>query len=151
VYVHADQPASNTVVIGPIILGAGESQDYAGSFVVTNCGVPVTTCVTAVGMDNCQDRTVTARACCTGRRVLCEGDSELVIGGNGAPAPAYENGVFTLSFMSQVGAQYTVQYKGSVDGADWSDLETVVGTGDILTVMDATGKDARFYRIVSDR
>jgi molybdopterin synthase catalytic subunit len=151
VYVYADQPASNTVVIGPITLGAGESQDYVGSFVVTSCGRPINTCVTAVGMDICLDRTVTARACCAAPREACPGSNDLVIGGNGAPAPAYENGVFTLSFMSQVGANYTVQYKDSVDGSDWSDLETVVGTGDVLTVTDATGKDARFYRVLSDR
>jgi uncharacterized repeat protein (TIGR01451 family) len=151
VYVYADQPASNTVVVGPLTLAPGESQGYVGSFVVTNCGGPVRPCVTAAGMDICLDRKVTARACCTGSRVACPGSSDLVIGGNGAPAPAYENGVFTLSFMSQVGANYTVQYKDSVDGSDWSDLETVVGTGDVLTVTDATGKDARFYRVVSDR
>ena len=102
-------------------------------------------------MDICQDRTVTSTACCTGARVACEGSDALVIGGNGVPAPAYENGVFSLSFMSKVDQNYTVQYKDSADGADWADLETIIGTGDILTVTDATGKDARFYRVVSDR
>ena len=53
--------------------------------------------------------------------------------------------------LSQLGANYTVQYKDSVDSSDWSDLETVVGTGDVVTVTDATGKDARFYRVVSHR
>ena len=101
------------MILGPITLGAGESEDYIGSFVVTTCGRPITTCVTAVGMDICQDRTVTSKACCAAARAQCEGGSELVIGGNGAPAATFESGVFSMSFMSKAGANYIVQYKVS--------------------------------------
>lgn len=145
VFVYTDQPASNTLVLGPISLAPGESQDYIGSYLVTACCQPLTNIVTASGIDICQERAVNARA-------ACFGNHRVIIGGNGAPPPAYAGGVFSLSFGTQNGVLYTVQYKDSPGGSDWNYLESVPGTGGVVTVTDSTGgKESRFYRVVSDR
>ena len=145
VFVYTDQPASNTLVLGPISLAPGESQDYIGSYLVTACCQPLTNIVTASGIDICQERAVNARA-------ACFGNHRVIIGGNGAPPPAYAGGVFSLSFGTQNGVLYTVQYKDSSGGSDWNYLESVPGTGGVVTVTDSTGgKESRFYRVVSDR
>jgi hypothetical protein len=104
-----------------------------------------TNIVTARGSDVCEGRAVTAFATCSGF------DSQLgplAIGGGAVPPPRLSNGTFSWSFMTQSGASYTVQYKTSLSDASWTELETVVGTGDIVTVAHAVaGRPAGFYRL----
>ena len=73
-----------------------------------------------------------------------------VIGGGGAPPPSYNNGTFGLSFSSQNGVSYRVQYKNSLSDPTWIDLPNmpISGNGGILAISDATGgQSTRFYRI----
>jgi hypothetical protein len=59
-------------------------------------------------------------------------------------------GLFSLSFASQSGKSYTVQYKNSLTDPAWTDLEKLVGTGANLSITDpaAAQRPTRFYRVI---
>jgi uncharacterized repeat protein (TIGR01451 family) len=103
-----------------------------------------TNTVRAVGMDICQARTVSAAADCSGPIVTPPSTPVPVV-------PTMANGTFSLSFLTETGKSYTVQYKNALNDPIWTNLETVVGTGGILTVSDAlaTQRPTRFYRVLS--
>jgi hypothetical protein len=114
----------------------------------TNCVVSFTPAntVTATGMDICQSRTVTAAANCLGPIVL----TDLIIGTPKVNA----DGFFSLSFPSEVGKSYMVQYKDTLLDPTWTDLVppgSEPGTGGLLTINDpspAALHPTRFYRIM---
>jgi hypothetical protein len=102
-----------------------------------------TNTVTATGMDTCQSRIVTAAANCLGR-----------IGPSIVPAisaPMMAHGILSLSFPTENGKSYAMQYKNTLNDPTWTDLETVVGTGGNLTITDATAAQRwmRFYRVMA--
>lgn len=106
-----------------------------------------TNLVTASGTDVCQARTVTATANCSGAAGQFV---PLIIGGGGVPQPHLSNGNFNWSFITQSQTSYVVQYKASLGDPLWTDLQTVAGTGKIVTISDAVaGRTAGFYRIKS--
>ena len=115
----------------------------------TNSVVSFTTSntVTAFGTDICQDQLVTAAADCIGPIIPIV----LVVGTTNSP-----NGgglLFTLSFPSQSGRSYIVQYKDTLLDLNWTDLippGSVTGSGGIVTITDpspAALHPTRFYRI----
>jgi hypothetical protein len=67
-----------------------------------------------------------------------------------AGASTVAKGLFSLSFPSENGKSYTVQYKNTLSDPTWTDLETVVGTGGNLPITDAAAlrQPARFYRVI---
>jgi hypothetical protein len=102
-----------------------------------------TNTVTASGTDICQARTVAAAANCLGPVALALASPQF-------RASAIANGLFSLSFPSQSGSSYTVQYKNALTDPDWTDLEAVVGTGGDLSITDPAmaQRPARFYRVI---
>src|SRR5207249_3113153 len=52
-----------------------------------------------------------------------------------------------LSFPSQTGRSYAVEYKASLADGTWLTLTTVPGNGGMLTVTDALTASSRFYRV----
>ena len=102
-----------------------------------------TNTVTAIGMDICQEQTVTAAANCLGPV------SSALIAPTFGVAAVIANGSFGLSFHSLNGILYTVQYNNTLDPATWTDLETVVGTGGSMTIKDGivSQRPMRFYRV----
>jgi hypothetical protein len=101
-----------------------------------------TNTVIATGVDICQARTVTDTADCLG-----SGPGALTALG----APAAAGGFFSVSFPTEKGKTYTVQYKNALNDPIWTDLETVAGTGGPLSITntDTTPHPTRFYRIRS--
>ena len=167
VRVFSSQPTNNTLVLGPVTLAPGASAPFAGSYialggsnpatnvvVATNLSGVITTnrvavftstnTVRATGTDSCQGRTLVAAADCLGS--LTPGPRAPAIG-----ALSLARGQFSLSFASDPSRSYTVQFKNTLSDPVWTDLETVVGTGEPLTVMDAVvpGQPTRFYRVIS--
>jgi hypothetical protein len=65
---------------------------------------------------------------------------------------SYAGNTFTLSFETQAGLSYTVEYKNALSDGTWTTLQTLTGTGAVRTVQDtsAVGR-ARFYRVVCRR
>jgi hypothetical protein len=105
----------------------------------------MTNTVTAIGTDACQGRAVAAVAICAGSG----GQPALLIGGGGSPSPHFSNGNFSMSFATQNGVSYTVQYKTAWSDPIWTDLQTVSGTGGCVTVSHAlAGQASCFYRVV---
>ena len=102
-----------------------------------------TNTVMATGMDARQGSTVAATANCpdpvVGQVLL----APVII--------SMANGLPSVSFPSENGKSYTVQYKNALSDPTWTDLETVVGTGGDLPITDAIAaqQSARFYRVIS--
>ena len=72
----------------------------------------------------------------------------LTIAGNPAITATYGGSAINLTFPSQVGPQYVIQYKGALTNGAWTTLTTTNGTGLPITVpasVAPTGQ--RFYRI----
>jgi hypothetical protein len=115
------------------------------SFSTNILATATTNLVTAIGTDICQGRTVTAVATCSELDIPLV---PLVIGSLGVPPPRLSNGTFSWSFSTQRGQTYLVQFKTSLSDASWTDMETVSGTGDIVTVSHLVeGQSAGFYRL----
>jgi hypothetical protein len=104
-----------------------------------------TNTVTAIGMGICQD-SVNATANC-----LPVVTTVLIIGTPNVNA----DGFFSLSFPTEKGKSYTVQYKDALTDPTWTDLVppgSVPGTGGPLTIYDSSPAalhPSRFYRIMS--
>src|SRR5262249_39639561 len=54
---------------------------------------------------------------------------------------------FTLSFASERGQTYCVEYKSSFAGPVWNLLTTLSGNGSVLNVSDPSRESSRFYRV----
>jgi len=120
------------------------STNLVTSFATNIFAGGTTNIVTASGMDVCQGRTVTATAVCF------EPGSQagFVIGSAEVPPLEYSNGSFKFSFATQNGVSYIVQYKFAMSDPTWTDLDTVTGTGGIVTISKAVaGQPTCFYRI----
>jgi len=115
---------------------------FATNVVITG----LTNLVTASGTDACLARTVTATATCSspGSQPV-----PLVNGGGKSAQPQYSNGVFSLSFATENGVSYLVQFKTALSDPAWTDLQVVPGTGGIVTVPHAVhGQPTCFYRVM---
>jgi uncharacterized repeat protein (TIGR01451 family) len=105
-----------------------------------------TNTVTATGMDICQDQTVVAAANCLGPVV----PTALIIG----TPNVNSDGFYGLSFPTETGKTYTVQYKNTLADPTWTDLVppgSVPGTGGPLTIYDSSAAalhQSRFYRVM---
>jgi hypothetical protein len=130
------------------IMTTNSVTNYTTNVVVT---FTPTNTVTATGMDICQGRTVAAAADCSGP--VAPPVQSNPPGQPFAPAiglTTMSNGFVHLSFPTESGRWYTVQYKDALSDPAWTDLETVVGTGGDLPILDADAaqRPARFYRIL---
>jgi hypothetical protein len=55
-----------------------------------------------------------------------------------------------MSFPSQAGVEYMVEYKDSIDDPNWQLLMVTIGNGSEMTVNDSNPSDTtRFYRVRS--
>ena len=83
-------------------------------------------------------------------RIYDNGFTEL--GGSGPPVSlnaARAGSDVELSFNTQYGLNYDVLSKTDVTDPTWSLVETVVGTGNTMSVSDAVASPARFYKVES--
>ena len=109
---------------------------------VTNSVVTFTptNTVTAMGVDMCQSRTVSAAANCAGPVQLAY--STMVV-----KDATLLSGFFRMSIPTVTGESYTVQYKNKLTDPVWTDLQTVAGTGGTLIITNpTTGQPSRFFR-----
>jgi hypothetical protein len=143
------RPASSSVATNLVVTYTTNTvTSYTTNAVVTYTtnmlvSFTATNIVTAIGMDVCQERTVGAAA-------NCLGPITLNLAGPLISKPAMVNGAFSLTFPTVNGGTYTLQYKNKLTDPVWTDLQTVPGTGGILTITDVTavGQPTRFYRIM---
>jgi uncharacterized repeat protein (TIGR01451 family) len=167
IFVFSSQ-SGNNLVLGPITLLPGACQSFAGSYIatggsnpttnsyiVTNINGAITTnivvsftpanTVTATGWDIGQAQTVAFAANCLGP--VTPAPLVPVIG----TPTIIGAGYFSLSFPTENGKWYFVQYKNTLTDPAWTDLgPAVAGTGWPLMIYDPTAahQPSRFYRII---
>jgi hypothetical protein len=62
--------------------------------------------------------------------------------------PRINSGVLTLSFTSEEGRTYAVEYKDQLQSGPWQVLTNVSGTGAFVPITDkTTTSPSRFYRV----
>jgi fibronectin type 3 domain-containing protein len=67
------------------------------------------------------------------------------------PGSGFTGGDFGISFATDPGITYRVEYSVSLTAPTWNLLDTVVGDGTVKTVVDASpAPPSRFYRIRTD-
>lgn len=77
------------------------------------------------------------------------------VGGQTTPtSPTMKNvslagGAITFSFTSEAGVTYRVQYKDSLNDANWQTLETKTGTGSDINVSYPLTAGNRFFRVIT--
>jgi uncharacterized repeat protein (TIGR01451 family) len=120
---------------------------------VTNSTVTfmATNTVSTTGTDICQGRTVAAAANCSGP--VAAPSPPPPSGSATAPvvsSPTFANGSVSLSFPTESGRAYMVQFKNSLNDPAWTTLETVAGTGGNMTTTYAVEPltRSRFYRVI---
>jgi hypothetical protein len=64
-----------------------------------------------------------------------------------AISASVSGGSIRLSFATQNGYNYTVQYKNHITDAVWTTLSAIPGNGSIEIVPDVSSQSSRFYRV----
>jgi uncharacterized repeat protein (TIGR01451 family) len=130
-----------TPVFTAAMLAPGAAANFTGSYVAPT-NATTTSTSTAAGQTLC-GVAVTSTVSAT-----CSITMPLLLQIKGAPTAPH--GFFSLSFSSENGKSYRVQYKSASNGPTWTDLETVVGTGGTMTLTNlAAAQQTRFYRVIS--
>jgi hypothetical protein len=143
VVVFSSQAGQNLPLLGPIDLAPGQSEQYTGSLTVASNIFAVT--VTVTSQETCKGTWITNTVSCPVATTV------LIIGTPNVNA----GGFFSLSFPTEKGKSYTVQYKNTLSDPTWTDLVppgSVPGTGGVMTITDsslAALHPSRFYRIMS--
>ncbi|MBI5386997.1 MAG: hypothetical protein HZA90_20175 [Verrucomicrobia bacterium] len=133
--------SGNTPLISVATLAPGASASYTGSYTApTNATTTSTSTARATSLCGAPVTNTTSSTC-----VIL---SQPMIGRVGSPPTTYRNGTMTLSFATQIGVSYTVQYKNSLSDPTWTDLQTVSGNGTVMAITDVTvARPMRFYRV----
>jgi uncharacterized repeat protein (TIGR01451 family) len=143
VVVFGSQAGTNLTLLGPIDLAPGQSEQYTGSLTVPSNIGAVT--ITVTGQEICKGTWITNTTSCPVATTV------LIIGTPKVNA----DGFFGLSFPTEIGKSYTVQYKNTLSDPTWTDLVppgSVPGTGGVMTITDSSPAalhPSRFYRIMS--
>jgi len=140
VYVLSSHPVANTVILGPIELASGESEEFAGSFtVVAGSGGLI---VTATGLDTCKGRVVTASANCSGPIGTVPPP-----GNTNRPAPGTYNGLFFMASDVQQGSSgyftFNLTSKDTYTASVWSEGKKYSAKGKLSPGGHATNSIPR--------
>jgi len=132
------------VVLDNLVLAPSEAVGFFGFYIPTNCGPSVASGVTAVGADVCTGIVVSNRfltACVVG----CQQDAHPVtlFGALG------ENGGFRLSFATEAGHDYRIEFTDSLLPTNWQTLLVYPGNGSLAIIPDVITNAQRFYRVLS--
>ena len=122
----------------------GEWMDYTSSFTPTNCGPNVTNIVTITGNDICSGARVSSTAICI---INCtSGQANIIL------SPSLLVTKFGLSFPSQAGKSYTVQFANTLASpvVNWQPLTNVTGDGSVLTIYESRTNAYRYYRVLQN-
>jgi hypothetical protein len=130
-----------TPLITVSTLAPGATTNFTGSYIVTT-NFTTTSTSTASGTTSCGvvvSNSVTA-TCPTLIKVVLDPSV-------GVSATAT---MFNLTFPTENGISYTVQYKNTFTDPTWTNLRTITGTGSIMTITDtiAPHQPMRIYRII---
>ena len=157
IYARLAGPAAFTASIARVTAGGGtENQTTApiGNFAGRSTGWQVWTWVPAAAATNEPPATVSLSGVTT-LRVTTQGELNagyymLIPAKMPVTLTAVRSaGDTVISFPSQSGASYTIQYKDSLVDSGWQFLTILLGDGNTKTITDTTATGAqRFYRAV---
>jgi hypothetical protein len=73
----------------------------------------------------------------------------VMVSGNTSPAitTSLSGGMVHMSFPTQTGLNYTIQYKTNLTDSVWQTLSTSIGNGSTQAVPDTANQKSRFYRV----
>lgn len=128
-------------VFGPINLAPGESAHFVAAAPGGSGAEPSLDVLEAVGEDACRGTHVSVRANCQGTLPY----STPVL-----KSLAHNEGGTTVTWSSEPGVAYVVEYSEALPARVWTALPgRVNAAGDTATVTDTSAKDTRrFYRVV---
>lgn len=64
--------------------------------------------------------------------------------------PVRAGDAFSVSFASEAGATYRLQYKHSLGDVSWTNGGSVAGDGTVKTLSDTSAESMRFYRVATE-
>jgi len=74
--------------------------------------------------------------------------ADIIVGPFTVTNPTLVGQAFSVSVPTVLGANYTLEYKNAFTDTDWTDVQTLPGTGGTITLTDsAATNSARFYRV----
>ena len=123
-------------------LAPGETEEFVGFFVPTNCGPNLLTLVSATAWDVCTGGSVSNQvsASCL---VICPTNQPPSL-----ISPSVHTNVFTFSFGTVPGKSYTVEFTPSLSPVNWQTLTNFIGDGSVVTISDPPNNQQRFYRVL---
>jgi len=131
------------VVLDNLVLAPSEAVGFFGFYIPVNCGPNQTSGVTAVGADVCTGNVVSNRFL-TACGVSCQGVQPVTLFGL-----LSENGDFRLSFATEPGHNYKIEFTDSLLPTNWQTLLIYPGDGSLATIPDGITNSQRFYRVLS--
>jgi uncharacterized repeat protein (TIGR01451 family) len=128
-------------VFGPMNLAPGEVAHFVATAPEANGSDPSLDVLEAVGEDGCRGTHVSVRANCRGVIPYSTPVLKNLV---------HNEGGTTVTWSSEPGAVYVVEYADALPAQAWNALPGRVNAiGDTATVMDTSAKDTRrFYRVV---
>ena len=123
-------------------LAPGESKLFTGSYTVHTAPHSTSTSTATA-------KTLGGVAVTSTLSLACDTTSASTITAVGVPTIKYRNGIATLSFATQSGEVYAVQYVDALGDPAWKILKTGIGTGDVLSITDLEApQKMRHYRVI---
>ena len=134
--------SGTTAILTVARLLPGESAPFTGSYIATTA--PLSTSTSTASAVSASGETVVntfISSCATVRLAT--------IASLKVPALKYHNGIATLSFATESGVSYAVQYVNSLGDPAWTTLQTSVGNGGVVSISDSEAPhQMRHYRVV---
>ena len=135
--------SGTTAILTVARLLPGESAPFTGSYIATTAPVSTSTSTATAVSASGEPVTATFVSSCTTVRLVTPASLKV-------PALKYHNGIATLSFATESGVTYAVQYVNSLGDSTWTTLQTSVGNGGTMSITDssAPNQTMRHYRVI---
>jgi len=142
IVVTNDRSGTNSILTVARLL-AGESAPFTGSYIATTAPLSTSTSTATAVSASGEPITATFVSSCPTVRLATPLSLKV-------PALKYHNGIATLSFSTESGVTYAVQYVNSLGESTWTTLQTSVGNGGTMSITDssAPNQTMRHYRVI---
>lgn len=124
-------------------LAPGEATSYMASYLPAQCGENVTCTVTVTALDMCT-ATLVSTNLTVGCAVTCPTNQPV----NLILTPDVARGTFLLSFATESGRNYRIEYTDSLLPVSWQVLTNLAGNGAVITIPEPATNQQRYYRVV---
>jgi len=141
IVVTNDRSGTNSILTVARLL-PGESAPFTGSYIATTAPLSTSTSTATAVSASGEPITATFVSSCATVRLATPLSLKV-------PALKYHNGIATLSFTTESGVSYAVQYVNSLGESTWTTLQTSEGTGGVVSITDSGAPhQMRHYRVI---